>query len=134
MPFTLSNQTATFLWSVALGAALGAFYDIFRILRLAFKTPKWGVFVQDMLYFFAAAAFTFFFILEHNYGSMRGFILIGEISGWLLYYATAGMIVIKTAKSTIFLVKSFCRILFSPFFKVYRFFRRKIKPENTTQP
>lgn len=50
------------LWSAVVGAALSAFYDLFRLARLAVPHPVWMVFLEDLLFcgISAVAVFCFF--------------------------------------------------------------------------
>lgn len=54
MEITVAGQTWLFLLSVALGAALGVCYDVFRILRIAFRHPSLAVLLEDILFSLAA--------------------------------------------------------------------------------
>ena len=129
MEYVIENQTMTFLMSVVLGAALSAFYDVFRILRIAFRTPKWVVVIQDIIYFIICAVITFMFLLNNNYGMVRAFVIIGEILGWIIYYLTLGNLVIRLSKVIINFIKFALKLLFNifiqPFYKIYCFFRQK---------
>ncbi|MEG1778896.1 MAG: spore cortex biosynthesis protein YabQ [Oscillospiraceae bacterium] len=51
MGISLTQQTTTFLISCFIGVLFGAFYDIFRISRIAFKQPVWLLFIEDLIYF-----------------------------------------------------------------------------------
>ena len=79
MEITVAGQTWLFLLSVALGAALGVCYDVFRILRIAFRHPSLAVLLEDILFSLAAAGATFAFLLTTGNGQLRAFFLIGEM-------------------------------------------------------
>ena len=81
----VASQVVFFLQSMLLGAALGVFYDVFRILRLAFPKGKVVIFFQDLLFFCTAAVATFVFLEYAQSGEIRLFIFIGEILGFVLY-------------------------------------------------
>lgn len=100
-----STQTLIFFRSIFLGALLGIFYDLFRLLRLVFPAPGWVVAAEDLLFFLLSAIWSFGFIMSVNYGQVRAFILMGEGLGFLLYYLTVGTLVVKSAKSIVSAVK-----------------------------
>lgn len=73
MEITVAGQTWLFLLSVALGAALGVCYDVFRILRIAFRHPSLAVLLEDILFSLAAAGATFAFLLTTATAAARLF-------------------------------------------------------------
>ena len=88
-------QTQMFLFSCGYGFLLGLLYEVFRILRMAFLKSSLMVFCQDVLYFLLCGILTFLFCLIMNYGEIRGYILIGEILGWIIYYFSIGKILFR---------------------------------------
>ena len=94
----LSGQAIAFLWSVALGAGLGAVYDGFRIGRILKKKAWLTVFLEDLLFALVAALSTAFCFTFTNYGQVRLFLLVGEGLGFLLYYNTLGALVAMQAR------------------------------------
>jgi spore cortex biosynthesis protein YabQ len=107
----LAEQTAVFLEAVIVGAVFGAVYDLFRIWRVAFYTPAAIVFVQDILFFSICAVVTFFFGLTVIDGTLRLFVLLGELIGGVLYHFTLGRLVIAAARRIINAIKAFFRFL-----------------------
>lgn len=107
------SQLQTFEISLLFGAILGAFYDLFRIIRIFFKCRFWDVFIQDVIYFFISAVLTFLFILFINFGEIRFYILAAEIIGWILYYTTVGNLIHKLFCRFSIAIKKF----FTPIFK-----------------
>lgn len=71
MGISLADQTMDFLLALAFGAGLGAFYDVFRILRALIPTGKIVIFFQDLLYWCICGVLTFLFILGVNAGEIR---------------------------------------------------------------
>lgn len=131
MEITVTQQTWSFLLSVALGGALGACYDVFRILRVAFKHSMVAVAVEDLLFSALSIAATFLFLLEVQQGELRMFLLLGQGIGFVLYYCTLGVLILGTAKSIIAVVRAVLRFLFSvfiaPFLKIGRFLSRRLR-------
>lgn len=111
----VNAQTVIFLQSLLLGAALGLFYDMFRILRLTVPAPSAVVFAEDLIYFVFCAFVTFLFMMNTIYGSVRIFVLLGELLGASLYYFTVGAAVMKAAGALIRAVKWVLRLLYRLF-------------------
>ncbi len=119
----LSQQAAAFLWSVALGGALGVVYDWFRIGRILKKKWWLTVFLEDLLFALAAALSTAFCFTLTNYGQVRLFLLIGEGLGFLVYYNTVGVLVAMQAR----LVARFLRWIRGVLSRFGRFLAKKLK-------
>jgi spore cortex biosynthesis protein YabQ len=105
MELYLARQTVTFGYACLLGAALGAVYDLFRLLRIA-RAPRRGVvFVQDLVFFLFCAVATFLFLLIQNEGVIRAFLLIGELLGAIIYSLTLGGLMMRAGVRVLHAVK-----------------------------
>ena len=82
----MSEQTNLFLMTIALGAAAGILYDMFRVLRLTFKHPNFLVQIEDMLYWVIATIGVFYFFLHEHGGNMRFFVIVGIVLGMMVYF------------------------------------------------
>ncbi|MDR2655865.1 MAG: spore cortex biosynthesis protein YabQ [Oscillospiraceae bacterium] len=122
-----SEQALIFLYSLILGAGLGVFYEIFRILRIAFKPNAIALFIQDVIFFAALAGATFVFLLAVNDGKPRWFLLFGEGSGFAAYYFTIGKLVSKIAPVVIGAINKFLDLLFLIFIKPFIIFSSFLK-------
>lgn len=122
MGIHLAEQTTVFLQACLLGAALSVLYDLFRILRVAFPPRPGMAFVQDLLFWTISALVTFFFVLVTLDGTVRGYLLIGELLGWLLYHFTLGAVVMRLAQTLIVAVRAvlraMCRFILRPAVKL----------------
>lgn len=106
MGLSLSAQGAYFLWSLALGLAMGAAYDILRAVRMLFKLKHTAVTVTDILFFTLCGFATSILALPFNKGEVRVFVIAGEAAAFLLYRLTVGSIMGKIyAPLTAFLRK-----------------------------
>lgn len=112
MGIGIAEQTVDFLWSVAFGALLGLFYDVFRIVRVAVRAPSPVVFIQDVVFWFLAGLCTFIFIFAINAGELRLFLFLGILAGAAAYYFTLGMLVIAFAKAVVSFIKRALRLVF----------------------
>ncbi len=95
MGFSLSDQTAYFLWSLALGVLLGVLYDVVRAARMALRAGRAHVAVSDVVFFVVCGVITSLFALPFNKGDVRAFILFGEAVGFLAYRLTLGNVMGK---------------------------------------
>ena len=101
MEFTDAEQLRQLFLSCGLGFLLGAYYDVFRVLRLILKKGKLSYFVQDILFFVTAAVVTFLFSLAVMNGQLRFYLFLGEIVGFTAYYFTVGVVVMRFAGTVI---------------------------------
>ena len=85
--FEQSEQLNLFLLSLGAGFVLGVVYDILRTIRLTISKGKAIIFIFDILYFLIFSLATFLFFLAVNKGEFRSYMIIGEILGFLFYYA-----------------------------------------------
>lgn len=120
MAFTITEQTAVFFRSLLLGAAVGCFYDLFRITRIAFVIPALLVLAEDLLFFLFSSVVLFSFMLENSFGQIRYFILLGVALGWTIYYFTVGSLVIKCSARIIRAVRAALAFLWRPFARMGR--------------
>lgn len=123
-------QTVLFLESILLGMVLSVIFDVFRIIRIGIPLPSFVIVIEDILYFLICAVVTYFFMLKTTYGQVRGFIIIGEIIGFIIYYFTVGKLVISVSKTIISVVKRIFKlifaILFYPFVKIFKLVSKKL--------
>lgn len=84
--------------ALAVGFALGAFYDVFRIFRVFARSEKRQVIWQDIFVCFVAAVVSFLVALAVNWGEVRFYLLAGEAIGMCVYFLTLGEITFRLAK------------------------------------
>ena len=85
------------LAALSVGAVLGAFYDVFRLLRLAFRHHWLTIFLEDLLFCTVAAVSVFLLLLEGRNGGIRMFLLAGVAGGFFLWYHTVGLLLVSLA-------------------------------------
>lgn len=95
MGLTLEEQGQGFLIALAVGFALGAFYDVFRIFRVFARSEKRQVIWQDIFVCFVAAVISFLLALAVNWGEVRFYLLAGEAIGMCVYFLTLGEITLR---------------------------------------
>lgn len=105
----IPQQVAAFFHAVGFGFLIGLLYDVFRAVRHAVSDGKKAFFVSDVLFAFSAAFLTFLFALTVHGGSVRGYVLFGELLGFLVYYFTVGVLVMRLFDKIIAAVHRFFR-------------------------
>lgn len=125
---SLSKQTVSFLSSFGFGFLLGVVYDMFYIARLLISKSKMATLISDILYVIVAAIMSFILVLVVTDGEVRAYILLGELLGFLTYYFSAGVLVIRTSQKIVaFLKKLFSviyKIISTPFLLIFRFLHK----------
>ena len=66
-----------------LGFLLGAFYDVFRVIRLLMRPSAKVVFFQDLLFFALSSVVTFLFALAVTGGELRFYLFLGLVTGFM---------------------------------------------------
>ena len=134
---SLSAECICFLQACLLGAVLGFFFDIFRILRRAFKCSNAVISAQDLLYCFVAGYATFCFLLRYCDGRLRWYVFIGEIIGWVLFRLTLGSLfvaagtailtaVVRVVKTLLNVLMRLFKLILSPFVVFWRATKIKV--------
>lgn len=90
MELSFAQQSAAFLWSVALGVSLAVLYGIFKFIRFSFSPGKAAVFLLDVLFMLSAAVSCFLFSLGFIQGYVRFYVFIGAAVGFAAYRMTVG--------------------------------------------
>ena len=88
------------------GAAMGVFYDVFRVLRRFFRFGYSVIFAQDILFFCVSAVVVFFAATKMSGGRMRAAYALSALAGWLLYALSAGVPVMFLADGAAALMRS----------------------------
>lgn len=81
----INNQFSTLALSVCLGCILCAVYDVLRASRKAGFNSAVSVFVTDITFWVLSAFATFIFFISRTNGEIRGYVLIGEFIGFVLF-------------------------------------------------
>ena len=88
------------------GAAMGVFYDVFRVLRRFFRFGYSAILAQDILFFCVSAVFVFFTGITLSGGRMRLSYALAALAGWLVYALTAGAAVMFVADRCAALIRA----------------------------
>ncbi|MBQ9964481.1 MAG: spore cortex biosynthesis protein YabQ [Clostridia bacterium] len=104
MGFHNAEQIRELFLSGGMGFLLGAYYDVFRVLRCLLKPGALRVFWQDIVFCVTSAGWVFLFALAVTDGILRVYLFAGLLAGFLAYRYTVGQIVVRT-------VTSFCQLV-----------------------
>lgn len=83
---TLEVQFWTLVMMVAGGNALGAIYDLFRVVHQRLRMPRLAYIPIDITYWILSTILIFSLLYSSNQGQLRLFVFIGMASGVLIYY------------------------------------------------
>ncbi|MCR8645857.1 spore cortex biosynthesis protein YabQ [Paenibacillus sp. N1-5-1-14] len=102
---TLHVQFTTLFMMFCGGLALGAIYDLFRVLHRELRLPRWSLMVIDTVYWIVATILIFRLLYQSNHGQIRLFVFIGLVIGVILYYFILSRLVVWTIELFIRAVK-----------------------------
>lgn len=125
MENTIAMQLYSLVIFVICGIAIGIFFDIFRILRRAFKTPNIITYIEDIIFWIFSGVFFLFILFKFNNGQIRSYVVIGLLIGILLYMLTISKYFIKVSVTIINFVK---KIITYPIKLIFNIFKKILKP------
>ena len=102
----LADQITSFLLSLPLGIILSVAFFTLEALNIANGNSKIRIWISDILYFAAAGFVTFCYLLLRSNGEVRGYILVGEGIGFLIFKALFSKYYVKILLWIIGFVKS----------------------------
>ena len=83
-----SDQLLTFGYALLLGAILCVIYDLLSTHRIANGCGAVTVFIADLAFWIVAAFMTFLFMLARTNGEIRGYVLVAELLGFVIFRLT----------------------------------------------
>ena len=101
MILSMAGQAWLFLSTMLVGAAIGLFYDVFRIFRKTANHTSLAVTLEDLFFWVTATGLTFYYLLHRNHGEIRVFTLIGIAIGIVLYFATVSRWVVTVSVAVV---------------------------------
>ena len=87
MLFATVGQGARFIWMLAAGAAIGAWYMLTALLRRFIQAGFWLTLACDLLFGAGAAVLLIAALIVGSYGQTRPFDILGAIIGAMLFGA-----------------------------------------------
>ena len=80
-----NNQIITFVLSLLLGCIFCLLYDILRALRKVCLNSFMAINICDLICWIIYGFITFIFLIARTNGEIRGFVLLGELIGFVLF-------------------------------------------------
>ena len=131
MEISLTEHSIVFIFSCVVGGLLGAFYDVFRIIRIAFNSKWLSVFFQDFIFCIFSAFSIILLVFYTNSGQIRWFSLFGCFTCFVLYHLTIGRFIMFASKKIIDFIKKVLKFLYKitivPFKMTVLFILKQIK-------
>lgn len=117
--FTVNQQARLFLISCLFGIPLGILFDIFRALRAVIPHNTLLVAIEDIICMAVYAVFMTAFTIVAARGDYRFFYTIGNLLGFMIYFFTAGNVVIGVIRKISGWLRRLFEIMLYPFRKLY---------------
>ena len=112
--FTVSEELRLFGLSCLMGAAVGAAYDVLRVMRMMLPHNSVLVAAEDIgflgLYAVALTAFS----NAAARGEMRLYFAVGSVLGFTLYFFTLGRVVTTTLRKLFSVMGAVFKLIFRP--------------------
>ncbi len=113
MELTFEQQSFAFLWSIPLGAALGALYGVLALIRFAFNSKKSTVIPLDIIFMLLCSLCVFYFSLGFLDGYVRIYVILGVLIGFFIYRLTLGRLLHKIFKPIVKLTRGIIVAIFT---------------------
>lgn len=91
---SLAGQTYAFLMTILAGGVIGILFDVYRVLRSAFRPRQIATAVTDLLFWIVVTPTVFALLLAGNWGELRFYVAIGLALGLLLYFQALSALMI----------------------------------------
>lgn len=117
MYMSFSPPLKVFLFSILVGGFFGIIWDINRVLKTKNKNKRM-TFILDISFFIISCISTLIFFYIFTYAGFRGFIVVGEILGFILYICT----IEKPIYKALLIIIKFLYKIFSTVFKIIKKF------------
>ena len=98
-------ETASVGEALLTGAAMGIYYDVFRIIRRIFPCGYATIVAQDLFFWVTSGIAVFFVGIWCGDGVMRILFVIGALAGWGIYCFTVGAVVVSAVSGGIAMLK-----------------------------
>lgn len=123
------SQEQVFIFFFIIGIIIGMIFDIFKVLRKAFKTSDKITFFEDLLFIVIATYLFVLGIIKLNGGEVRFFIFLGTFIGIIIYFLTISNIYVIIFYAFVKLCKKILNIPISCFKFIYFCLKSAIKKD-----
>ena len=105
------NQAYLFLIFAFNGVVVGLIFDFFRILRKTFTTSNVITYIEDVLFWILTGISIIFFMYNFSDGTIRLFMIIALLLGFLFYILSISKFIIKIFVFSINIMKDFFKTI-----------------------
>lgn len=127
MEIDFYTQTTAFAYSLLIGVIIGAAYEIFKFIRLAFLRSRAAIMALDITFMIFASLTLYFYSLAAMYGYVRVYMVIGALIGFFAFRFSLGRLISMVYCPIIKAVSSASQKIISKFKK---FTRKLLKISN----
>ena len=131
LEINLIDEFYIFLVSINYGLILGVIYDLYRVFRYYSKPKKILTMIEDFILWLIITLVFFIFLLRNTDGVIRGFIVVGFLIGYIIYYKIISKynfpLLIKCFKLILVVFNEIIKIILYPFTKILGFGKRKFR-------
>lgn len=92
---SLQVQFITMGYMFGSGLILGVLYDVYRVVSMRIRLPRWMIPLIDFAYWIAATVIVFYLLYYSNLGQVRVFIFLAVFSGISFYFALLSTTICK---------------------------------------
>ena len=124
MELSFAVQSAAFLYSIPLGAALGILYGILTLLRHTLSLKKGAVITLDIAFMLFCALSIFYFSLAFLEGYIRIYVIFGAALGFFIYRLTVGRLLQRILNP---ILSWFKKIIMAIFTKIKNIAKKLLK-------
>ena len=113
--FSVSEELVLFGISCLAGAVIGIFYDVFRVIRIIFPHNNILVMIEDIIFLLCYSLFVMSFSSAAVRGEMRGYYILGNIIGFVIYFFTVGSVITEAIRKLFLLISRLFSFITRPF-------------------
>lgn len=123
------SQEQIFIFFFIIGIIIGFIFDIFRVIRKAFKTSDFITLIEDIIFLFISSILIIGGIIKLNGGEIRFYLFLGIFLGGLIYSLTISNLYVIILYEFVRICKKILKIPFSCIIKVLKATKSIIKKD-----
>lgn len=123
----IKNQAYLFLIFVINGLIIGFMFDIFRILRISFKTKNFITYIEDIIFWILTGLLVLSSVFVFNNGEIRLFMFLGIAIGVIIYLIIFSRHIIDFAVYVIKIIKKLFKRIFTIILLPFKFIKKLLR-------
>lgn len=80
------SQFTIFIYTILTGVLAGFLFDVYGGIAQVWRFRKAGIFWGDILYWIILTVLTYALLIDYNQGEVRFYVLLGLVTGVLIYF------------------------------------------------